>query len=371
MATPPHRSIFFAPSQVSLKTVFTICFGVLLVVALVAFVLRTTVAVTLSLAALMLAIALDHLVAILERRGMKRGPSIALVMFGCLCALVGLGLLLIPPVVSQVTRLIEEWPQIWAKFRHSDAFRWLEVHLHIQHAVQQATQNAGGLVAGAATPVLFAVTNILRAVVTGVTITFLTLLMLIFGRDLVSGWMLEVTPARRDRDRRVAWNIYRSIGGYLGGLLVICSINAICATTFLGITHEPYFVVLGVLSGVSSMIPYVGPAVAATLISGVAWASGGIIKALITVIYFILYGQIEGNVIAPLVFRRTSHVNPLVTLLAIMFLAELAGIFGALIAVPVAAALQIVVRELFAVRRERNGRPRIIESESAEPPPPH
>jgi predicted PurR-regulated permease PerM len=373
MPGSPHRASLWGPSQVSLKTVFTVCFGVLLVVAVVAFLLKTPVSVTLVIAASMVAIALDHLVVALERRRVKRGLAITIVMLGCLAAFICLALVLIPPVVTQIERLVEEWPNIWARFRQSDAFQWLELHFHIQKAIQEATQSLGKVLSSAASPVLVAVSTILQTVITGVSITFLTLLMLIFGRNLVGAAMGEVRPERRARYTRVVQNIYRSVGGYLGGLLVICSVNAICATTFLGLTREPYFAVLGVLSGVSAMIPYVGPAIAAVSISCVAWASGGIVKALATAVYFIIYGQIEGNLIAPLVFRRTSNVNPLVTLVAIMFLAELAGIFGALIAVPVAATLQIVVRELFAVRRERaEPPPRIIEPTAPSlPPPPH
>ena len=70
-------------------------------------------------------------------------------------------------------------------------------------------------------------------------------------------------------------------------------------------------------------------------------------------IYFIAYGQLEGNVLGPLVFRRTVHVNPLLTTLSIVVLGEIAGVFGAIIAVPVVATLQIVVREVLRIRREQ------------------
>jgi predicted PurR-regulated permease PerM len=276
-------------------------------------------------------------------------------------------------VVSQIQRLVDEWPTLWAKFQHSDLFSWLESHFHVQKAIKEV--NAGALVSSATSPVLVAVGTTVSAVAAVITVAMLTLLMLIFGRDLVRASFAEVTPQRRARYARVTTNIYRSIGGYLGGIIVICAINAVCATTFLGLTHEPYFVVLGVLSGCSSMIPYAGPFVASTMISGVAWAAGGVSKALLTAGYFVLYGQIEGNVIAPIVFRRTAHVNPLITVLAILFLAELAGIFGAIIAVPVAAAGQIIVREVFAVRRERADADRVVVESSEElpeePPPPH
>ena len=85
----------------------------------------------------------------------------------------------------------------------------------------------------------------------------------------------------------------------------------------------------------------------------VTWATKGTWVAAITLVYFLLYGQLEGNVLAPLVFRRTVHVNPLLILLAVLFCAELAGIVGAVVAVPVAATIQIIAREALLFRQER------------------
>ena len=106
-------------------------------------------------------------------------------------------------------------------------------------------------------------------------------------------------------------------------------------------------------AGCSSMIPYAGPLVAGTGISLIALFTQGIWHGLASAIYFIVYGVLEGNVLSPLVFRRTVHVNPLVVTLSILFLGEIAGIMGAIIAVPVVATLQIVLRELLRMRRER------------------
>jgi predicted PurR-regulated permease PerM len=75
-----------------------------------------------------------------------------------------------------------------------------------------------------------------------------------------------------------------------------------------------------------------------------------------TGIYFILYGQLEGNVLSPIIFRRTVHINPLVTTLAILFMAEFMGLPGAIIAVPAAATAQIVLREILSIRKEQEAR---------------
>jgi predicted PurR-regulated permease PerM len=85
------------------------------------------------------------------------------------------------------------------------------------------------------------------------------------------------------------------------------------------------------------MIPYAGPLVVGTLISIFALVTSGVWHGVAAAIYFVTYGQIEGNILGPLVFRRTVHVNPLVVTLSILFLGELAGVPGAIAAVPIAA----------------------------------
>jgi putative heme transporter len=85
----------------------------------------------------------------------------------------------------------------------------------------------------------------------------------------------------------------------------------------------------------------------------IALLTGGVLKALITVGYFMLYGQLEGNVLGPFVYKRTVQLDPLMTFLAVLFLADLLGVIGAVVAVPVVALAQILARELLALRRER------------------
>jgi predicted PurR-regulated permease PerM len=162
-----------------------------------------------------------------------------------------------------------------------------------------------------------------------------------------------VPPQDRPRWEGVLAKSYRAVGGYLGGVLVICSVNATLTTTVLALIGTPYFLPLGLLSGFSSLVPYAGPILTGGFITLVVLITGGAVKALITLGYFLLYGQLEGNVLGPFVFRRTVHLDPLITLLGILFLAELLGIAGAVVAVPAVALAQIVARELLAARRDR------------------
>jgi predicted PurR-regulated permease PerM len=329
--------------------VFTVCFGVVSVVALVFFLLKTKVALTLALGSAMVAVAMNHAVEALARRGLRRSWAIVVVMGGVTALVIGLGLLLVPPIVTQGRALVAEMPAVWQKLQHTPWFVRLDARLHLQEQLRES----GPAAVGAVNPLLSAIGSVVTALAGLLAFLFLAVFMLVFGRDLVTALFAELKPASRERYERMAGKIYRSVGGYLGGLLGICTINAILTTIFLVIIRMPFFLPLAILSGTSSLVPYAGPFVVGAAITLFALVTGGVWNALAAAIYFVVYGQLEGNVLAPFIYRRTAHVNPLVTLLAILFLAEFMGIVGAVVAVPVAAAAQIVLAEIVTIRREQ------------------
>ncbi len=337
-------------SQVTLKTVFTLCLGVLAVTGLVYFLLRTQVSVTLALGAGMLAVAMNHAVEVLTRRGLRRKWAVPAVVFALLALGAGLSFMLIPPVVAQAKAFIAEAPALWRKLQHTRVFLALDARFDLSEQLRQSMPAAAGAVA----PVLTAIGSVLSAVGGLLTLLLLAIFMLLFGRDLIATMLAEASAPHRKRYERIVQTVYDSVGGYVGGLIGICSINAVLTTTFLAITGMPFFLPLGIVSGVSSAIPYAGPLVAGSTITLLALITGGPLKAVATVVYFILYGQLEGNLLSPLIFRRTVHINPLVTTLAILFMAEFMGLPGAIIAVPAAATAQILIREILSLRKEQD-----------------
>jgi predicted PurR-regulated permease PerM len=343
----------FRPSQVSLKTVFTVAFGFLLVVACVEAAVNAVLALALAGAALLIAVALDHPVRLLVGRGVKRPLAIAIVTLGGLGLLVAFGFTLIPPAIAQGKALVHDAPQFVRSARGSGLFRSLDTRFHLGDYVTEAERRLPEMLEGAATPILNALSNILSGIAAAITIGFLVVFMLIFGGRLIDAGLAEARPERREVYEAVLQKIYQSIGGYLGGLALICMINATLTTSFLAIDHVPFFLPLGIAAGLSSMIPYAGPIVAGTGISLIALFTEGLGHGVASAIYFITYGLLEGNVLSPLIFRRTVNVNPLVVTLSILFLGEIWGIMGAIIAVPVVATLQIVLREVLRVRREQ------------------
>lgn len=346
----PSREL--RPSQVTLKTVFTVSFGLLLVLGLVQAARHAVVSLTLIAASIMIAVALDHAVAVLERRRVNRSLAIVIVCVVLLGLVVGLGFTLIPQVIDQGRQLVHDVPSFVKTARQSSLFHTLDTRFHVASRVQDAERKLPELMEGAASPLLTALGSVVSAIGAVITITVLVVFMLIFGGRLVRAMLAEARPHHRPIYEDLVGKIYQSIGGYLGGLALICGVNATLTTTFLAIDRVPFFLPLGILSGFSSMVPYAGPLVMGSTISLVALLTKGTWHGLAAVIYFICYGQLEGNVLGPLVFRRTVHVNPLLTTLSILLLGEIAGIFGAIVAVPVVAALQIITREVLRIRRE-------------------
>jgi len=342
------------PSQVSLKTLFTVIGVVIGAWALVAFVERTVVALTLTVSALMIAVALNHGVAFLVARAhLPRPWAVAAVMLGALALMVGVGFTVIPPAVGQGKSLVVRLPEILATARASRIFRLLDHRLHIADRLLSFEQQLPRMLEETAAPILSVLGGVLSGVVAVVTVAVLAVFMLIFGGNVVKALLRETLPERRPRYRIVIDKTYASIGGYLLGLGLICFTNATLTTIFLAIVGVPFFLPLGLISGLSSLVPYAGPAVVGTSVTIIAMATGGVGTGVACLIYFVAYGQLEGQVLAPLVFRRTVHVNPLIVILSVVFFGELAGIIGAVLAVPAAAALQIVGREVLRERRER------------------
>ncbi len=340
-------------SQVTLRTAFTACFAVVATAGAVRFVLETRVALALTVAAMMGAIALDHVVRRMEMRGFRRGSAIALTILAVALLTIGLMLVVVPAAVRQLQELIVATPRTLDSLRHSPWFASWNERFGVEERLKDGFSGAFGRAQSAGNPILGAVTSALGAVAGFVTVLALTVFMLVFGGGLVRR-LLEVVPAvDRPRWEDVLAKSYTAVSGYFGGILFICSINATVTTALLGLIGAPYFLPLGLLSGFSSLVPYAGPIFTGAFITLVTLATGGAVKALIALGYFLLYGQLEGNVLGPFVVRRTVHLNPLVTLLAVLFLAELLGVAGAVVAVPAVAVAQIFVRELLAARRNR------------------
>lgn len=310
------------------------------------------IALVLTLAAAMLASALHHGVDFLRGQRLGRRAAIWTVLLSSMVVGMTVLLLLVPPAVGQAKALVARAPELWQSARQTRAYQQLDRRFDLDEQVERLREEAPSKATTVVQPGLRVLGGALSVLGALVAVWGLTVFMLFFGERLVKAVLDETLPSHRERYRRVLHKIYRAVGGYLSGLAVICGCNAACTTLFLAIARVPFFLPLGILSGLSSLVPLVGNTAVGALITAVALATGGLGKGIACGVFFIVYQQVENHVLGPLVYRRTVNVNPLITVVGLLAFAELGGVAGAVLAVPVIASIQIVTRELLAYRRE-------------------
>jgi predicted PurR-regulated permease PerM len=305
--------------------------------------------------ALFLALALNPLVEWLQRRGIRRrGLAVGATYVIAIAAITGIGFLFIPTLVSQVNDFVHKLPDYVHDLTHGRGrLGFLETKYHIVEKVRKAVKDGGATkVLGLSGAAIAITKSIITLVVATITIAFLTFFMLLEGPtwlERIFGLMAEDSQKRW---RKVAHDIYRTVGGYVTGNLVISLIAGSSTTVVLLIMGVPYAVALGLIVAFLDLIPLAGATIAAILIGVVAFIHS-IPAGIVVVVFFLVYQQIENHFLQPVIYGRTVQLSPLTVLISVLIGAELAGVLGALAAIPVAGAIQVIVRDWLRHRRER------------------
>ena len=304
--------------------------------------------------AVLLAIALTPAVDFLERRGLRTGLSVTFVCLGTLAIVGLLAWAVIPPLVSQTTALIEALPGAVDDItKGRGPLGFLQTDYGLADKVRESLdESSGSGVLGYSTPALGILRGILTAVVATVTIFFLVFFLLREGRGWVAATLDLVPPPARPRWERVLAGVTRTIRGYVTGNLLISLIAGIVSYVTLLAVGVPYALPLAVVVAVLDLVPLVGATLATVVAAGAALGEG-VVPCLIVVVVMIVYQQIENHLLQPLIYGRTVQLSPLMVLISILVAGSIAGIIGALIAIPIAGSLQVVVAELIEARRER------------------
>jgi len=347
----PSREVLVRP-----KTILAVVGTLLLVGGGVWLVLNARQVLGWIVIALFLAMALNPAVEFFVRRGLRRGLSVALVCTLAAAALAGLGYLFIPPLVDQTRELIQAIPgAVDDLTKGRGPLGFLERDYHVVERVRDAVEGQGAEgVLGFTSPAFDLVRGVLTGVVAAVTIFFLTLFMLLEGPRWVSLGLEQVPARTRPRWERAARGVYRTVGGYVSGNLLISLIAGLCAFVILLGTGVSYAVPLAVLVAVTDLIPLVGATIGTLVVGLVSYGDRGLVSALIVVGALIVYQQLENHFLQPVIYGRTVQLSPLTILIAVLLGAELAGLLGALIAIPVGGAIQVILAEVMDARRQRS-----------------
>jgi predicted PurR-regulated permease PerM len=329
--------------------------GVILGVAIVLEVVWVTRSVIIwVLIAVFLAMALNPAVEFLVGRGMKRGPAVGIVFVGAILVIVGIAATFVPTLVREVNDLADAIPgYIDDLTRGRGRLGFLERDYNIVERARAAIEKSGaGGVLGLSNTALSLTKSILNAVVAVVTIAFLTLFMLLEGPAWVERVYGLLPDQSQPRWRKVGGDIYRTVGGYVSGNLAISLIAGVVSTAVLLGLGVPYAVALGLVVAILDLIPLAGATIAAIIVSVVGFLHSTT-AGIILVVFFVLYQQLENHVLQPLVYGRTVQLSPLIVLISVLMGAELAGVIGALGAIPVAGSIQVIVVDWLDHRRQK------------------
>jgi predicted PurR-regulated permease PerM len=260
----------------------------------------------------------------------------------------------IPPLVDQIQKFINAVPNIVDDLtKGRGPLGFLETRYHVVERVKDAVNQRG---TGGVTGVTGPVVDVLRSIVTGVaatvTIAVLTFFMLLEGPHTVGRFLEQLPEPTRIRWARVGGNIYRTIGGYVSGNLLISLIAGGASTIALFAVGSSYAVALGVVVAIFDLIPLAGATFAAIVACAVVFVEQGWVRGVIMIAFFIVYQQLENHFLQPIIYGRTVQLSPLAVLISVLVGAELAGVLGALAAIPIAGTIQAIARELLHYRRE-------------------
>jgi predicted PurR-regulated permease PerM len=305
------------------------------------------------LISLFLALALNPLVSWIERRGhIRRGPAIALAYLIVAIVIVAVGATFIPKLVDEVNGFVQALPDYVHDLTHGRGrLGFLERKYHVVEKVREQVRSGGAKkVLGLSGAALAITKSVITIVAATITIIFLTFFMLLEGRAWVER-VYSLFPERsQDRVRRVGHDIYRTVGGYVTGNILISLIAGSSATVVVLIMGVPYAVALGLLVAILDLIPLAGATVAGAVVVIVAFLHT-IPAGIVLAIFVITYQQLENHFLQPVIYGRTVQLSPLAVLISVLVGAELAGVLGALAAIPVAGSIQVVLRDQLAARR--------------------
>ena len=311
---------------------------------------------TLIAIAAFFAIILSPTVNFLEHKARMRRALATLVTFVLGIALIGAMLYaFIRPIVSESQKFVDRFPDyvdsaqrgegtVGHLVKRYNVERWVEQN---QKRVEQARNDLGRRVPG----VLRSVANTTFAVV---TILVLSFLMLLEGPNIQHGMLnfLESprAPNRRERVRKVAGDCARAVTGYMAGNLLISVIAGAATFVWLLIMGVYFAAVLALWVAFADLIPLVGATLGAVPTVAVAFLHSTL-AGILTIVFFVVYQQFENHVLQVTIMSRTVDLNPLAVLISVLVGVELFGVLGALLAIPVAGVIQVIVRDVYDAHR--------------------
>jgi predicted PurR-regulated permease PerM len=310
---------------------------------------------------------------------MRRGFAVTIVYIALLGVPILLIALIVPTIITEGTKFADNVPQysrdVTNFVEDNPRLREINKDYDITSKLEEEAKKLPDRLGGAATTLRDVGLGIVNSLFALITILVLTAFLLANGRTWTDRMIATRPPEQRERLRRSLDRMGAAVGGYVAGALTIALIAGVATYIVLLILGVPFRAPLAVIAGLFSLIPLVGATIAAVLIGIVTLFENFPTATIIWAIWAIVYQQFENHVIQPQIQKRTVHVHPFITIVSVLFGATLLGVLGALVAIPVAASIQILFREYvdmrtMSIKPEPPEEPPPTEGPPEEPPPP-
>ena len=344
MDQPPQR----VEVVVSVHTLLVLL-GVASLVVLTVFSLGTLLSI---FVAAILALGLDPVVAALVRRGWGRGKAALAVFAALFAAVAAIVLLTAVPVWEQIVEFADALPGYWEEISNSAVFQDLTSATGADDTISNALKDLAAGLPDAASALAGIFAGVFGSVLSLVTLTFLSLFLLM-ERVTITNWLFGFAPPEvEQRWRPVVENSISAVSSSLIGNVAISVVAGTVAGLSAWAFGLPFPIVLAVITGFLDLIPQVGATVAAVILVAVALTVSTPAAIAMGVIQLI-YQQIENYIVYPLVYREAVELSPFTTIVAVLIASALLGVVGAILAVPFAAVIKIILNEAGAPRRKR------------------
>lgn len=329
----PKHAVVIAPESI----VFTIAF-----LLTIYFVYQVRSIVTLILLAFILMVALRPIVLKLhEKLRLPVLPSILIAYLLMIIGVVGVGALLVPPLLSQLYQLFKmvNIPVLSEQIRNFN-FTISEIG------------NIAERVSGSVNIVLTVINSTFSSIFTILTLIVLSLYMMIERNTLYLklSWFSK-NPDHLIQARDLINSIEEQLGGWVRGQAIL--MLTIGIITFIGLSFlsVPYALPLALLAGMLEILPNLGPTLAAVPAIAIAYISGGPVLAGAVLLFSIIVQQLENHLIVPKVMKENAHVSPLVAIIVILIGFQIGGVIGALLSIPMYIVLRTIYSTFFAPKK--------------------
>jgi predicted PurR-regulated permease PerM len=318
-------------------------------------------------AAVFLALALDPAVSLLQRawpRGgqMPRVLAILIVYLVALAALVFLTLHVFPPIVHDIEGLAHKLPgyvrdfENWAN--NNQQFQELNSKYHITLKLSQEASTLPSHLSSGASTLGSLTVSLLEHLLAAITVITLTFFLLLDGRGMVQRGTGRLPSPQRERARRIADRVAEVVKAYVSVNLLLAIAAGFLTWAFLEAEGFHLAVPMAVLVAFLDLIPLIGLTIGGFSVFGVLLIDGGPGDAIVWLVLFLVYQQAQDRIIQPLLYKGGAlKVNPAVAIVAVIVGANLAGVLGALLAIPTAASLGVVIDELIFTSEDDSGAP--------------